>query len=177
MHAGDKSGRLFRTLFIAVPLCIGIFFLARGLMLHQSPWLTANWQQTDGTIVGVQVVYRGPMILPELSGKRSSFDAHISYEYTVDGHMYPGNDGTFVLKRRDTEVIDRTEAERRAQSSFPIGGHMIVAYAPANRSQSTIQPGTRSPAVGDFVVGFASILVIVWVGWNMRKKRGGSSVL
>ncbi|MDO8648655.1 MAG: DUF3592 domain-containing protein [Candidatus Peregrinibacteria bacterium] len=171
MHATRTPSCYLLSLFVVVPLCTGIFFFAKGLLTHPAPWNSESWPQTTATITGVSVTFSGHLdflYFVEESKKYASFYANVNYQYEVGGREYAGDDATFVLDQH-REHIRRPEAERRAQERFPIGGQIPVSFDPEAPARSTLQPGARSPATTDFLLGSVCFLVALWQGWSLRK--------
>lgn len=156
-------------LFVATPVCVGIFFIGKGLIEHPIPWESIGWSKTEGTIVGWTVTHRGRTFGQETSGRRSWFDADISYQYDVNGNIYAGEDARFMLDNYRQEQLDQVEAEARAGERFPVGARVEVSYNPLDPAQSTLQPGWKSTALVDFAMGLTCICIAIWLGWPRRQ--------
>jgi hypothetical protein len=171
MTASSASGRIITWLFVLVPLCTGIFFFAKGATEHPLPWKSAGWNKADGIITGVTVTLRGTHTLGrETSGKKSWFDADISYQYEVNGKVYAGDDASFVLDAHRSERLDRAEAEARAAERFPVGAGVTVSYDPADPGTSTLQTGWTGGGMPDFATGASCVALTGYIGWSMWRR-------
>lgn len=165
------SGRIISWFFVLLPLCVGLFFIGKGLVMHPAPWESADWATTEGTITGWTVTLRGMHTMGrETSGKRSHFDADISYQYEIGGKVYAGEDARVVLDDYSRERLDHAEAEARARERFPVGATVNVFYDPNDHARSTLQPGWSSGAMGDFFVAAAGFALAGYIGWSFRTK-------
>lgn len=166
------SGRIITWLLVLVPLVTGVYFIAKGATEHPLPWESVGWSQTEGVITGVTVTLRGRQALGrETSGRRSWFDADVSYQYDVDGNVYPGDDATFMLDSHSGERLERAEAEMRAKERFPVGAGVIVSYDPANPGASTLQTGWNGGGMPDFGMGASCFALAGYVAWSYRNKK------
>ena len=165
------SGRIVVWLFVLAPLCVGVYFAGKGLVEHPLPWDSVGWNQTHGTITGRSVVLRGAHTMwRESSGKRSWFDADVSYQYEMDGGVFPGEE-SFVLDDRTRERLSRKEAEVRAAERFPIGATVAVSYDPNDVSRSTLRTGWTGGGMADIATGLSCFALAGYVAWNMRRKE------
>lgn len=164
------SGRITAWFFILLPLCVGAYFIERGLTDYPLPWETVHWSRAYGTITGRSVVLRGGGLARDSSGTRTWFDADVAYQYDVEGNVYAG-ENSFILDKRHREILHRSEAETRANERFPIGATVTVFYDPEDSSRSTLVTGWSSEAMPDLGTGVSCLVLAGYIGWLMRRKK------
>lgn len=148
---------------VIASLLFSAAFFGIGMLLYPLPWESASWPQTPGIISGFTLV--------ETQHKYPHFDAVATYHYELDSHRHIGSDAVFSLNRHKHDVIDRTEAQRRAEALHLPGKNVQVFYDPDNHARSTIQPGIQSSIITFFLFGGVCLIVGLLEIWSLRRKR------
>jgi Protein of unknown function (DUF3592) len=125
MNSATK-GRMFGLIGLAgfslwATLSLGIGFY---LSLRSSFWPTASAQVSSSSVsTGVSNIGRW-------------WQAELTYEYRVGGHVYQSSTIRYLMPASDHE-----EEARQIQANYAEGRQTRAAFNPANPSESVLEPG------------------------------------
>ena len=139
-----------QTLFIYLPIFLGvILFLLDFILLYKSIQ-SKNWSQTEGLIT------KSELYKSEGADNSVSYEPLVEYQYEVDGKLYKSKKlyfgssvGSSFKKRKSKKYVN----------TFPTNTKVTVYYNELNIKQSVIETGIHSEIPGLFVIGILMCIV------------------
>jgi len=133
-----------QTLFIYLPIFLGLIIFLLDFRLLYKSMKSENWSQTEGIITKSELYKTG-------GGDSSvTYEPLVEYQYEVDGKLYKSKRlyfgssiGSSFKKRKSQKYINK----------FPADTKVTVYYNQLNIKQSVIETGIHSEILGLFVTG------------------------
>ena len=153
---------IWLVIFVIMLVMCGVasWYLSRALACR-------NWPSTTGLIVSAERVKhtsQGPRRQPG----SITYEAKLSYSYTVNGVPYEGRRVSFS-DFAGTSGSSQAASARLAR--YSPGRPVTVYYQPRNPAVSVLETQVRWPSIV-FPIGFALLALLCWVGfrkgWKMK---------
>jgi len=133
-----------QTLFIYLPIFLGVILFLLDFRLLYKSIQSENWSQTEGRITKSELNKSG-------GGDSSiSYEPQVEYQYEVDGKLYKSKRlyfgssiGSYFKKRKSQKYVNK----------FPVNSKVTVYYNELNIKQSVLETGIHSEILLLFVTG------------------------
>jgi len=139
-----------QTVFIYLPIFLGVILFLLDFRLLYKSIQSDNWSQTEGIITKSELYKSG-------GGDSSvSYEPLVEYQYEVDGKLYKSKRlyfgssiGSSFKKRKSQKYVNK----------FTTNTKTTVYYNQLNTKQSVLEPGIHSEILLLFVTGLLMFII------------------
>ena len=154
------AGRIFMSLFFAVFLGMGLFFVYMISQDFREALATRSWTPTQAVVT-----------LSETSpGSNGDHEFHIRYSYPFNGTTYVSN--SYDKPAKDGTTSDDFADLQKLAMQYPVDATLTVYVNPANPQQSVV---VRRSLWSGFAMLFPMVFVLIGAGGIYFTWRGKSS--
>lgn len=139
-----------QTVFIYLPIFLGVILFLLDFRLLYKSIQSKNWSQIEGVITKSELYKSGGV------DNSVSYEPLVEYQYEVDGKLYKSKRiyfgssiGSSFKKRKSQKYVNK----------FPTGIKTTVYYNQLNTKQSVIETGVHSEILLLFVTGLLMCII------------------
>lgn len=125
-----------------------------------------DWVATQGIVVSASIdpIYKNNSQQGQVAGQSFNYKVNISYEYSVDGQTFTGDQLTVGLPN---VVSNKNDADELLATYSPSGAAKIF-YNPAKPSESALITAKSVPIIGFIILGLMIIVIASVIGFIIK---------